>query len=180
MHRGSEGLLIETMILHRHSRALRRVAEDAGFILNTVRRDPRKILPVAFLAREFSISVRLLWNWIAADLLKAWTPMLGRKRGVTRQAAVRFLNRLMEVNSFAQSDDFRSRAGRPKSAIEKIRRSRQQEKTGEGMKPTEFAKKIGVSRASVIRAIEGRYLEAWKPTPLCHREAATNFKKIAK
>src|SRR5205823_2340806 len=78
MPRKSMSLLFETMILYRHSRALRRVAEEADLHLKAVKCNARKILPVAFLAREFgrqnAVSPASVIRAIKDKRLDAWNP----------------------------------------------------------------------------------------------------------
>jgi DNA-binding transcriptional regulator YiaG len=181
---GAKGLSIATINLYKRSRAARCIARDANFLHEKIKGDPRKILPATNLARIFSISVRLLSKWIERGLLKRQKPMPSRRRGVAKQEAIRFLNQLKARRDFGEDnfDDYPSVAGRPEAAMDKIRTARRSRKYGNGMTPREFAAQIGVSRASVMRAINDRVLPAWNPTP-CRFVIGTrppNLKKFAK
>jgi hypothetical protein len=165
MRGGAKGLSIATINLYRRSPAARRIARDAHLLHETIKGDPRKILPATNLARIFSISVRLLSKWIEQGLLKRQKPRPSFRRGVAKQEAIRFLNRLEKTRRDSGDDDYRSAAGRPEAAMDKIRTARQSGNYRDGMIPREFAVQIGVSRASVMRAINDRILPAWNPTP---------------
>jgi hypothetical protein len=178
-------LSIATTHLYTRSRAARSIARNANFLHEKIKGDPRKILPAARLARIFSISVRLLSKWIEQGLLKRQKPRPSFRRGVAKQEAIRFLNRLKKTRrDFGDGDfdDYPSVAGRPEAAMDKIRTARRSRNYGNGMIPREFAAQIGVSRASVMRAINDRILPAWNPTP-CRFVIGThtpNSKKFAK
>jgi hypothetical protein len=168
MRGGAKCLSIATINLYRRSRTARRVARNANFLHETIKGDPRKILPATKLARIFFISVRLLSKWIEQGLLKRQKPRPSFRRGVAKQEAIRFLNRLEKTRRDFGDDDFDdypSVAGRPEAAMDKIGTARQSGNHGDGMIPREFAAQIGVSRASVMRAINHRVLPAWNPTP---------------
>jgi hypothetical protein len=172
-----------------------------------IRYDPRKLIPVAVVAREFGVSSRLVWKWINEGLVakkkkksrtdlghkredliaKKPTVDLGKKSGLTKSALLTFLKRLKKVADFESEDyleyhdefgayfssdyyddcrpDNESRAGRPDKARRKIREARQRGVDGQGMNPRQFALAVGVSRASVLRAIASGDLMAWNPTP---------------
>ena len=159
---------IATINLYTRSRAARCIARDANFLHGTIQGGPRKILPATKLARIFSISVRLLRKWIEQGLLKRQKPRPSFRRGIAKQEAIRFLNRLKKTRRDFEDgdfDDYPSVAGRPKAAMDKIQTARRPGNYGDGMIPREFAVQIGVSRASVMRAIKNRVLPAWNPTP---------------
>ncbi len=179
---GANSLSIATTDLYTRSRAARRIARDANFLHRMLKGEPRKILHATKLARIFSISVRLLSKWIEQGLLKRQKPIPSHRRGVARQEAIRFLNRLRETRRDFGDDEleyYPPVSGRPEAAMRKIRSAR---RSGDGMIPREFALQIGVSRASVMRAIKDRILPAWNPTP-CRFIIGTrppNSKKFAK
>lgn len=178
----------KVQIQYRYSSALHRVGGSLEFLRKDIRRDQRKTIPVAVLARKFDISTRLLWKWIADGLLSAVRGkqnenQFQRKRGVPKRAALNFLKHLQEAADFASDcshwqsdftdylprDRFRaaidSRAGRPDTAMTKIRDARRKGFEGQGMNPRQFGEAVGVSRSAVWRAIKAGELAAWNPTP---------------
>src|SRR6267378_3264294 len=104
MRRGTKCLSIATTELYTRSRAARCIARNANLLHETIKGDPRKILPATNLARIFFISVRLLSKWIEQGLLKRQKPMPSHRRGVAKQEAIRFLNRLKERRDFEDGD----------------------------------------------------------------------------
>jgi hypothetical protein len=168
MRRGAEYLSIITTQLYEQSLAARRVARNADVLYELVKRDPRKILPATKLARSFSVSVRLLNKWTERGFLKREKRNESYRKGIAKNEAVRFLNRLKKVERDLVNYDFDlspPAAGRPQSAMRKIRAARRTVGFGHGTVPREFAGRVGVSRASVMRAIKDGILQAWNPTP---------------
>src|SRR5437870_4149866 len=106
MRRGTKCLSIATTELYIRSRAARRIARNANFLHETIKGDPRKILPATNLARIFFISVRLLSKWIEQGLLKRQKPMPSHRRGVAKQEAIRFVNRLRKKRRDFGDGDF--------------------------------------------------------------------------
>jgi hypothetical protein len=151
----------------------RELARNARSIREILKRDRRRVLPVAFLSRQFSISVRLLWKWIAKGIFEPEKirPKARLKPGIGRKAALDFLGHLEEkwIDSWEYDVDVPASSGRPVTAVFKIQRFRRFENHGDGMTPREFAELVGVSRSSVMRAIEERSLDSWNPTPCRYR-----------
>ena len=158
-------------LLEKSTRA-RKLARNTWLVRETLKCDTRKVLPVAFLAREFSTSVRLLWNWIGRGLFqtekKAGYPL---KPGVTKEAAIRFLDLLDRCRDYCHADDIHLPEGRPPAAMEKIRKAWELRGQYNGLRPNEFAGLVGVSRSTVMRAIKNHphLLPSWKPTPARYR-----------
>ena len=163
--RPREKLSTRILVQLRSSPALRRIARDAEYYRQMIDSDPREVIPVAVMARIFGVSERLLWNWIEAGLLRTQKPKPFHKRGVSKHAVLRFLNRL-ERDAEDSFDDYESvfvsPAGRPNNAMRKIWGTLF--KTS-GLTPREFATRAGVSRTTVMRAIHEGALNAWNPTP---------------
>jgi hypothetical protein len=127
----------------------------------------------------------LLNKWITRGFLKRVKPVPLRRRGITRQEAIAFLNRLTKAEKDSRYGivEYHPRAaGRPQSAMRAIRLAGLPRGVGNGMTPREFSAKVGVSRASVMRAIKVGVLPAWKPTPrrFVVGEGPRNQKKFAK
>ena len=175
-------------ILYPYSSALQRVERRLEFLRRDLGGDPRKVIPVAALARKFDISTRLLWKWIADGLLgavrgKPKENEFRMKRGIPKKSALQFLKHLEDAagverdalaewgedRRFLPRDRFRpeviSRAGRPDTARRKIRAACRRGLDGQGKNPREFGEAAGVSRSAVWRAIEAGVLAAWHPTP---------------
>jgi len=149
-----------------YSRALQGLAGNSRILRLQFSREPRKIVPVAWLAREFGVSTRLLWRWIGDDLLRKAKGGVGCKRGVSRSEVKRFLKALEKaMESSFEFGWIESRAGRPDTAQQRIRDARRNGLSGQGMNPRQFALAVGVSRSAVWRAIESGLLDAWRPTP---------------
>ena len=110
-----------------------------------------------------------------------------RKEGVMKSSALGFLKRLKKVKLSQDDLDFwdgvsdyraryylpyevesppvESRAGRRDTAQRKIREACWKGIDGQGLNPRQYAGLIGVSRSSVLRAIESHVLDTWNPTP---------------
>lgn len=175
-------------IQYRYSSVMHRVGGSLEFLRKDLRRDERKTIPVAVLARKFDVSTRLFWKWIADGLLSAVRGKQDEnqfqiKRGVPKRAALTFLKHLQEAADLASDgfqwqsdfadyplrDRFRvevdSRAGRPNTTMTKIRDARRKGFDGQGMNPRQFGEAVGVSRSAVWRAIKSGELASWNPTP---------------
>jgi hypothetical protein len=177
----------EILVSYGYSSALQRVGCRLEYVRKGIRRDPRKVIPVAALARTFDISPRLLWKWIADGWIgrvrgEEKPGEMKRRRGVPKRAALQFLTHLERPASLyddsnshfgghGDDDDWSprsrvdSRAGRPDTAQQKIREARRMGIDGQGMNPRQFAEAVGVSRSAVWRAIHARTVDWWNPTP---------------
>ena len=145
------------------SPALRMAASRAFNALCDLKDDRRQVIPVARLARLCGVSVRVAWQYVSAGFVKRNN--IG-KPGLTRASVIRFLRELEQLHSLASAAHFQSRAGRPAAAMAKIPAKWSQDaKDLQGMTPREAAERLGISRASVLRAIAARRLAAWRPTP---------------
>ena len=134
--------------------------------------DPRHLWPVARVAALFGISKRLLWQWIDKKLIqqaappRKWVrsaggqPLKGLKKGIPRTAIVVFLKRLHE--------ELRSvigRRGRPRPAIAKCRACLKSLGPLDRPTPQEFARRAGVSVATVHRLIRQKRIAFHRTSP---------------
>lgn len=53
----------DLLTIFRRSAALQRIVADEHILHLIVKRDPRKIIPVAVVARWLAVSNRQLWKW---------------------------------------------------------------------------------------------------------------------
>ncbi len=167
----NDNLNLPVMRLLASSRRAQWIARNAQAIRKGIERDQRAILPVAFLAREFSVSLRLLWNWIKKGMLKEEkpSPKVKLKPGVSRKGAIRFLRLLEEISNDCVFNYSWRPGGRPAVRKEKIRQAQTAGIRGNGMIPREYAELIGISRSSVMRSIKDHSLDSWRPTPSRYR-----------
>ncbi len=139
-----------------------------------------RIVPVAGVARCLGVSVRLLWQWIEAGLLKTYKPPashiepgkrpLTPKKGVDRPALLRFLNRLKQLQEAALLANSPPPVGRPASATAKLIKELQPKGIlKNGMTPAEAALLVGVSSGTVRRAIRSGAIIGYKASSYRYR-----------
>lgn len=171
-----------------YSSALQLVAKKVETLQRDIGHDTRKVIPTAELARKFGVSKRLLFKWITIGLLKAVRSDRGpgefkRKRGIPRGTVAKFLKEIVTIADnhwclidFEGNFDIRSsprlgslrvesRAGRPAAAFDKIRAAFRKGITCQGLAPQAFSEAIGVSRSTVLRAIQTGLLSSFRPSP---------------
>lgn len=125
-------------------------------IKEELRRDRRKVWPVARAARLLGISSRLLWQWISNGLLPAYRrPTEHHRKGITGQALRAFLDQLSQAWPYSEPQ-----RRYPHPAQEKCRQALQIMSEEELLTPREFAARAGVSVATVWRATASRNLPA--------------------
>ncbi len=159
----------KTCIQYGHSPLLRQLARQTSNLRAELANQKRLVIPVTVLAREFGVSTRLLWNWIAYGLLTNQPKLAGSarlSRGIKKSIVLKFLKRLEDFHDDESGEQsFASPAGRKASAQAKIEKFYRLMPTEEETKPREFAELSGVSRSSVHRAIGSTRLPAYRRTP---------------
>ena len=161
----------------RRSAALQRIAHDEQRLRNIVKDDPRKIIPVAEVARWLEVSNRQMWNWIDQGWISTYKrPSESYKKGISKLGFNRFLKRLGESLKYSIGMCSPLGLGRPAKAREKIQKAYSHDFLIErGMTPTELGTKLGVSSASVRRAIHQGVVPGRKPSPNRYKLVPSSF-----
>ena len=153
----------ERMNGFRRSAELQRLAEEAPMLVARVRKDRRKVIPVAEVARMLDVSVRQLWLWIGRGWIDkpVQKPPRGsleegkrpaaRRQGLMPGRLASFLKLLQQVKMEVGWERQKVRRGRPARAEEKMRQAYRDFTLKTGMSPVELARVIGVSPSTVRR-----------------------------
>ncbi len=154
---------LQLLNIFRRSDALQRLANDEVWLRQVVKDDPRKIIPVAEVARWLGVSNRQFWNWIEQGWISTYKrPSESYKKGINRITLLRFFTCLKKylVRASRCFDAPPPKGGRPAKAQEKIRQAYRQGLLKGGMTPVEAAAKAGVSTESVLRAMRSGVIRA--------------------
>lgn len=168
----------EFLTSFRRSEMLQRIAEEVPRLRQLSKSDPRKIIPVAEVARWLEVSIRQMWKWIGLGWLSTYqrSSELYRK-GISKPGFTRFLNRLVEQQKKAVLFVRPVTRGRPAAARQRLREAYRNKEIADGMTPTECAATIGISTDSVIRAFRCGAVETFKPS--AHRYRLGSRLKIS-
>ncbi|HBJ87622.1 MAG TPA: hypothetical protein DDZ88_27945 [Verrucomicrobiales bacterium] len=150
----------------RRSAALQRIAADEVWLRQVVKDDARKIIPVAEVARWLGVSSRQIWNWIELGWINTYKrPSESYKKGISKPAFTRFLNRVREQAKIASEMLSAVPRGRPPTARVKLREAYYHTQTvTAGMTPKECAAALGISTDSVRRACRQEDIPSFNPT----------------
>lgn len=171
----------------RRSNALQRLTDEIPGLRQQLKTDPRKVIPVAEVARWFGVSHRQmrLWieqGWISKPELKAPKAHLEdnkrpaqRKQGLTPGRLKAFLQRLLEVQSLAREWQQPVRRGRPAVVAQKVHQAYRDLTLEHNMTPAELARKIGVPPGSVRRVMHQGAVRFRQPSPCRYRLIASSF-----
>ena len=156
--------------LLRKSPAARALAERREEINVALDARPRKIWPVAAVARFFGISPRLLWNWIGQNLITEarppakWgraaggKPVAGMMKGLSPGSIRSFLEILVKQHRCSLPQPAVRKSPAAQRCLEHLKTLR----TEQCPTPLEFAAGAGVSAATVRRLIRQRRLPSWR------------------
>ena len=140
----------------------RSIAGDRTRIESALRAKPRRVWPLATVARLFGISPSLLRKWTGQGFLSMFRrPTEHHRPGLTERAVRKFLAELA-AEAESGTEYF---LHRPRRAEEKCRKANANWKPGEALAPAEFAARAGVSVTTVRRLLAAGDLDAWHPTP---------------
>jgi len=177
----------ELLDFFRRSTVLQSMASDEKRLRQMIRDDPRKIIPVAEVARWFGVSHRQirLWieqGWIIKPEMKASKASAEegkrparRKQGLTPGRLKAFLQRLREVQLLAGQYLQPVRRGRSGVVARKVREAYRNLTLEHNMTPVELARKIKASPGSVRRVMHQGVVGSRKPSPCRYRLVASSL-----
>lgn len=160
----------ELLTSFRRSAALQRIVADEHILRLVVKHDPRKIIPVAEVARWLEVSNRQLWKWINMGWISTYRrPANIYCKGISKTTFSRFLTRLLEYHSVARWIISPVRRGRPAKAQRRLSEAYQSKQLVDGMSPMECASELNISTDSVIRAMRQGTVPSFKLSPSRYR-----------
>ena len=160
----------DLLMIFRRSAALHRIVADDHTLRCVVKDYPRKIIPVAEVARWLAVSNRQLWKWLKAGWISTYRrPDEIFRKGITKPAFSRFLRRLLEYDAIACSIIFPIQKGRPAEARKHLREAYLSKQIVDGMTPKECAMELNISTDSVIRALRRGSIPSFKASPCRYR-----------
>ncbi len=147
----------------RRSSALQRLAEERDSLAAMMKAESSKIVPVARVARILDVSVRLLWKWID----QGWVTTCKRpsehyRKGISKPAFTRFLNRLIQYQEQAQRYVSPVPRGRPATARMRLRKAYLAGQVSDGMTAEQCASALGISTDSVLRTWRKGWVRSFK------------------
>ena len=160
----------DLMMIFRRSTSLQRIVADESFLRLLVKNEPRKIIPVAEVARWLAVSNRQLWKWIKVGWISTYRrPADIFRKGISKTTFSRFLGRLLEYDAIACSIIFPVYRGRPAEARKLLHEAYQSKHIADGMTPKECAMELNISTDSVIRALRRGAIPRFKVSPCRYR-----------
>lgn len=159
--------------LLRSSAAARRVADNAAGIREVLGARDRKTWPVATVAGIFGVSVRLLWQWIDAEVMRKagppgkWIrsaegkPLQGMRSGISTTSLFEFLKAMERCHSIALYHPM----PRKKPASTRCREAASNLPAGDNPTTPEFAARMGVSQVTVRRLMWKRMIPFYRTSP---------------
>lgn len=134
---------------------------------------PRRVWPLAKVARWFGISPSLLRKWAKQGLLPLFKrPSEHHRPGVTGHAIRTFLAELVS----ATESGMEVYCHRARPAEKRCHEAMRSLKPGEALAPAEFAARARVAVTTVRRLLAMGELRAWYPTP--HRPKICDWMEI--
>lgn len=174
------GLIQRDMLdAFRRSSALQRLAEERESLVEWLQTQPRKIIPVAEVARVLEVSVRQLWKWIEQGWISTYKrPSEHYQKGISKPGFTRFLRRLERYLELADSMYSPIKRGRPPTARKLLQDAYLTGQLHDGMTAEQCANALGISTDSVLRTLKRGHVRSYKVSQ--HRYRLGDRKKAGR
>ena len=147
----------------RRSSALQRLATERQNLTDWLKTQPRKIIPVAEVARLLGVSVRQLWKWIDQGWINTYKrPSEHYQKGISKPGFTRFLDRLADCKTYAKGMCSPLGLGRPPAARKQLKDAYLSGQLRDGMTAGQCAEALGISADSVRRALKRGHVRSFK------------------